>query len=82
VATFVKGFRWWFWEDATVTWITANGQPAALLSRDGTVHTFVTIIALTDGIDRLLRVRTPDKPSGIAASPHRQPKVRRRVESG
>ena len=67
MAKFVKGFRWWFWEDAEVTWITANRQPAALISRDGTVHTFVTIIATSDG-QRLLWVRSPDKLRRISAS--------------
>jgi len=73
VAQFVRGFRKWLWKDATASFVNANGQPAALISREGMVHAFVTITASIDGIEQLLWVRSPDKLIRIARSAMKDP---------
>jgi RNA polymerase sigma-70 factor (ECF subfamily) len=68
VAKFVLAFRRRFWRNSTVTWITANGQAAALISQDGTLAAFLTVAASADGIDELLWVLSPNKLTHIATA--------------
>ncbi|MDV3130092.1 RNA polymerase sigma-70 factor [Mycobacterium sp. 21AC1] len=67
VARFVRAFRHRFWPDSVVSWITANGQPGALVSRGGTVVAFLTVAASSGGIDEVLWVLTPEKLTHIAS---------------
>ena len=68
VAKFVRAFARRWWRNTTVTWITANGQAAALISQDGTLAAFLTVAASAEGIDELLWVMSPDKLTHIATA--------------
>lgn len=62
VAKFVRSFRKRAWLDPVFTWVTANGQPALVLSHgDGTFESFLAVTASPDGIDQLLWIRLPEK---------------------
>lgn len=67
VLKFVSGFPSAFWVDATFTPVEANGRPAVLLSRDGSVFALLTVVASSDGIEQLLWVMSPAKLAGFAA---------------
>jgi RNA polymerase sigma-70 factor (ECF subfamily) len=70
VAKFVRSFRNRAWTDPVLTWITANGQPALILSHgDGAFETFVTVTASTDGIDQLLWIRSAEKLGQFGVAP-------------
>ncbi|WP_112244779.1 RNA polymerase sigma-70 factor [Kribbella monticola] len=68
VAAYLKAFAPRFWPDTTVSWIEANGRPAALVYRDGTPLVFLSITASEAGIDRLLWVMSPAKLAKISAA--------------
>jgi RNA polymerase sigma-70 factor (TIGR02957 family) len=51
----------WYWDGVEVRWSTLNGQAAALLYRDGTIFTVLTVTASDQGIDQLLWQMNPDK---------------------
>ncbi|WP_328471345.1 RNA polymerase sigma factor SigJ [Actinoplanes sp. NBC_00393] len=51
----------WFWEGLEVRFAEVNGQPAALLLRDGQVNAVLAITASADGIDQLLWMMNPAK---------------------
>lgn len=62
LAKFVMTFRARFLVTARVTWVTANGQPAVVLSEpDGTFTTFIALTATPDGITQVLWHRLEDK---------------------
>jgi RNA polymerase sigma-70 factor (ECF subfamily) len=67
VAKFVAAFSSWYWEGVDVRWMTANGQPAAVLRRGDTVLGVVTIDASEDGIEQLLWMMNPDKLAAATA---------------
>jgi RNA polymerase sigma-70 factor (TIGR02957 family) len=66
VAKYVRTFRDRFWAGVDIDFIEANGQPSALLSRDGTAFAMVTATASADGIEQLLWVMNPAKLAGVA----------------
>ncbi len=68
VARFVASFASHFWTDVTVAYIQANGQPAVLLSRNGSVFAFATIEVSGDSISQILWVMNPDKLTSISKS--------------
>lgn len=69
VAQFLVGFATRFWIGTTLSWIEANGQSAALVSRGDRVIALVTVDVSLDGIDRILWVMSPAKLSRLVASP-------------
>ncbi len=67
VARYVRAFADRFWTGVDVAWTSANGQPAALLSRQGTVFAVLAVTASPEGIDQLLWMLNPDKFRGVPA---------------
>ncbi|HEX5200294.1 RNA polymerase sigma-70 factor [Paractinoplanes rhizophilus] len=65
VAKFVAAFSSWYWEGVEIRWVTANGRPGAVMSRNGQVLGLVTLTASADGIDQLLWAMNPEKLSSI-----------------
>jgi hypothetical protein len=65
VAQFIAAFSSWYWEGVELRWITANGGPAAVITRDGEVLGTVSLEASADGIDRLFWVLNPEKLAAI-----------------
>jgi RNA polymerase sigma-70 factor (TIGR02957 family) len=65
VAKFIAAFSSWYWEGVELRWITANGGPAAVITRDGEVLGTVSLEASADGIDRLFWVLNPEKLAAI-----------------
>ncbi|MCF3962707.1 RNA polymerase sigma-70 factor [Streptomyces fuscigenes] len=61
VAKYLAAFAPRFWPGTDITWVEANGRPAALVSAGGNAVTLLAIDASTEGIDRLLWVMNPDK---------------------
>ncbi|RDH79872.1 RNA polymerase sigma-70 factor [Mycolicibacterium moriokaense] len=72
VAKFIKAFAPQFWTDTSLRWITANGRPAALISRNGAVVALLAASASDQGLDQLMWVLSPAKLSRVAIPPHRQ----------
>ncbi len=68
VAKFVRAFHTHFWDGVSVTETVANGQPAVVLSKDGTTMAVLTVVASADGIDQVLWMMNPHK---LAAVTHR-----------
>jgi len=66
VAKFFHGFAPRFWPGVDLTPSTANGQPVALLSRDGEVFGLVALVASAEGVEQVLWVMNPDKLSRVA----------------
>jgi RNA polymerase sigma-70 factor, ECF subfamily len=66
VAKYLRAFANRFWIGVDITFIEANGQASALLSRDGTAFAVVTATASTDGIEQLLWMMNPAKLAGVA----------------
>jgi len=71
VVKYVAGVSRWFWAEARVNWIDANGRPAALIERLGAFY-FFTIQAGEAGIDKIMWVLNPAKLAGIAAASARR----------
>jgi RNA polymerase sigma-70 factor (ECF subfamily) len=67
VANFIAAFSSWYWEGVDVRWLTANGQPAAVLHRGDTLLGMVTVDASKDGIDQVLWMMNPDKLAAAVA---------------
>lgn len=61
VARFIASFATHFWTGAEVAYIHANGRPAALVSRDGSVYVFATVETTPEGISRIMWVMSPAK---------------------
>lgn len=68
VARFIASFPSHFWTGTEVAYIQANGQPAALLSRNGSVYAFATLETTPDGISRIMWVMAPPKLAILARS--------------
>ncbi len=66
VAKFVAALAGHFWSGVTLDWIEANGRPAVLISRGGTVVAFAAISASAEGIDQMLWVMRPSKLAAVA----------------
>ncbi|MFU8947576.1 RNA polymerase sigma-70 factor [Mycetocola zhadangensis] len=67
VAKFVRAFQRHFWTGVRIEETTANGQPAVVLSRDGSVFAVVSLVASTDGIDQLLWMMNPHKLGAVTS---------------
>jgi RNA polymerase sigma factor (sigma-70 family) len=65
VAKFLKAITW-FWDGLDVRWASTNGQPCAVLSRDGTVYGVLAVSATTEGIDQVLWMLNPEKIAAVA----------------
>jgi len=67
IAKFIAAFASHWWKGTTVTWVEANGGPAALVSRDGQARALVSIDASGEEVDRILWVMNPAKLASISA---------------
>jgi RNA polymerase sigma-70 factor (TIGR02957 family) len=65
VAKFIAGFSSGYWEGVDVRWVTANGQPTAVLRRGETLLGAVTVVASDDGIDQVLWMMNPGKLAAV-----------------
>jgi RNA polymerase sigma-70 factor (TIGR02957 family) len=72
VAKFITSVAPHFWKGVEVIFIEANGQPAALILREGSAVAMATIDATTEGIVQILWVMRPSKLRGISQM---QPKL-------
>jgi RNA polymerase sigma-70 factor (ECF subfamily) len=68
VARFIASFSSHFWTGSEVAYIVANGQPAALFSRNGAVYVMATLETGPDGISRIMWVMAPEKLALISRS--------------
>ncbi|WP_433514768.1 RNA polymerase sigma-70 factor [Nonomuraea sp. CA-143628] len=69
VAKFHRAFASHFWVGVEVAYTSANGQSAALLSRDGAVFAVLTVNASEQGIDQVLWMMNPAKITAVSAPP-------------
>lgn len=67
IAKVIASYASHWWTDATVTWVGANGSPAALISRDGRAQALVSIDASGEEVDRILWIMNPAKLASISA---------------
>ena len=67
VAKFIASFASHWWTGATITWVEANGNLAALLSRGGRVYALVSADASAAEIERIMWVMNPAKLVSISA---------------
>jgi RNA polymerase sigma-70 factor, ECF subfamily len=58
-----------FWVGADVSWVTSNGAPALLLTRDGVPAAWLSVRATDDGIDRVFWVLSPPKLGNVGGPP-------------
>jgi predicted transcriptional regulator len=65
VAKFIAAFSSWYWEGVEIHWVTANGQPSAVMTRNGELLGVVALTASADGIDELFWMMNPEKLSAI-----------------
>ncbi|KUL22440.1 RNA polymerase sigma-70 factor [Actinoplanes awajinensis] len=66
VAKFFTALSGWYWVDVEVSWVTANGGPAAVLRRNGVLEGVITMVVSADGIERILWIVTPEKIAAFA----------------
>lgn len=67
LATVVRAFAAsHFWDDVDVQWASTNGQPSALLVRDGAVFAVLATTASAEGIDQVLWLMNPAKLAGTS----------------
>jgi RNA polymerase sigma-70 factor (ECF subfamily) len=64
LAKVVRAYASTFWVGVDVQWATTNGQPAALLRRDGAMYAVITVAASAEGIYELLWHMNPAKLGG------------------
>jgi RNA polymerase sigma-70 factor (TIGR02957 family) len=69
VARFIAAFAPHFWTGTTVVWRESNGQPSALISRDGAPVAVASIDASADGIGRVFWIMNPAKIANAASPP-------------
>lgn len=67
VAKFVRAFHERFWDGVVVTQADVNGQPSAILSKDGTTFAVLSVVASGQGIDQLLWMMNPHKLGAVAS---------------
>lgn len=65
VAKFVNAITW-FWDGLDVSWATMNGQPSAVLRRDGTVYAVLAVSVSDEGIDQVLWMVNPEKLTAVS----------------
>jgi RNA polymerase sigma-70 factor (ECF subfamily) len=68
VAKFIGSFATHFWAGVSVAYIQANGKPAVLISRDGSVVAFATIEVSGEDIGQIFWVMSPAKLASISLS--------------
>jgi len=68
VAKYLRAFASRFWVGVEVRWATVNGQPSALLSRDGEVFTVLIIDASAEGIDKVMWMMNPAKLTAVSTA--------------
>jgi RNA polymerase sigma-70 factor (ECF subfamily) len=61
VAKYIRAFVDRFWVGVDFAWVEANGQPGALLRRDGVPFAVVTVTTSDQGIDQVLWMMNPGK---------------------
>lgn len=61
VAKVVRAYAPRFWADVELDWIEANGQPAVLVSRAGSVVALITVSVSAQGIGQILWMLNPRK---------------------
>jgi RNA polymerase sigma-70 factor (ECF subfamily) len=61
VAKYIAAFSTWYWEGVEVRYITTNGQPSAVMTKDGKLLGAVTLSVSADGIEQVLWMMNPDK---------------------
>ena len=66
VAQYIRAFAERFWVGVDVSWVEANGQPGALLRRDGEAFAVVAVTVSTAGIEQVLWMMNPGKLGAIA----------------
>jgi RNA polymerase sigma-70 factor (ECF subfamily) len=66
VAKYVRAFADRFWVGVDVSWVEANGQPGALLRRDGEAFAVVTVTTSAEGIEQVLWMMNPGKLGAFA----------------
>ena len=67
VAKFVRAFHERFWDGVVVTQADVNGQPSAILSKDGTTFAVLSVVASGQGIDQVLWMMNPHKLGAVAS---------------
>ncbi|HZY61609.1 MAG TPA: RNA polymerase sigma-70 factor [Edaphobacter sp.] len=67
IAKFIASFASHWWNGVTVTWVQANGAPAAFITREGQPYGLVTIETSGGEIDRIFWVINPAKLASISA---------------
>ena len=67
VSKFLRAFAPHFWANTSTAYIEANGQPTALISREGAVVALLAVSASDTGINRLMWVLAPDKLSRVTS---------------
>jgi RNA polymerase sigma-70 factor (ECF subfamily) len=67
VARFIASFASHWWRETTITWVEANGNVAALVSRDGRPCALVSADASAAEIDQIMWVLNPAKLTPIYA---------------
>jgi RNA polymerase sigma-70 factor (ECF subfamily) len=67
VAKFIASFASHWWTGATITWVEANGNVAALVSREGRAYALVSADASGAEIEQIMWVMNPAKLASISA---------------
>lgn len=67
VAKFIASFASHWWTGATITWVVANGNAAALLSREGLAYALVSSEGSAAEIEQIMWVMNPAKLASISA---------------
>jgi RNA polymerase sigma-70 factor (ECF subfamily) len=67
VAKFIASFASHWWTGATITWVEANGNVAALVSREGRAYALVSIDASAAEIEQVMWVMNPAKLASVSA---------------
>lgn len=65
LAKVIRAFADWFWAGVEVAWVEANGQPGALLRRDGEAFALIAVTTSADRIDQVLWMLNPGKLGAI-----------------
>ena len=66
IAKFIASFASRWWKDTTVTWVQANGNPAALIHREGRPYALASIDVSGAEIDRILWILNPAKLNALS----------------
>ena len=69
IAKFIASFASHWWVGVTITWVEANGNVAAFLTRDGQPYALASVDASGGEIDRMLWVMNPSKLTSIPPRP-------------